>query len=210
MTARLGVVIVTDPLCSWCWGMAPAVEQVADRFGDRVRFDLVLGGVNVDSTLPVGDYGRRLLMRIWQEVAATTGQSFGYRIPEGFVYNSVRACLAVAALRRASGRPPFGYLHRLQQLLFEQGVDINDPDVLAGAAAELGYDGVAVRAALDDAAALAALRAEFAGARVYGTQALPSVLTEWKGRRRLLAGGYVDAEMLEALIKARFTESSAQ
>jgi putative protein-disulfide isomerase len=210
MRPRLGVVVVTDPLCSWCWGMAPAVEQVADRLGDRVRFELVLGGVNVDSTLPVGDYGRRLLMRIWQEVAATTGQSFGYRIPEGFVYNSVRACLAVAALRRASGRPPFGYLHRLQQLLFEQGMDINDPDVLAGAATELGFDDAAVRGAIDDEAALAALQAEFAGARVYGTQALPNVLTEWDGRRRLLAGGYVDAAMLEALIRARLTESSEQ
>jgi len=56
MTAEppLGLVVVTDPLCSWCWGMAPAVEDVADRFAAMVRFDLLLGGVNVDSTLPVG------------------------------------------------------------------------------------------------------------------------------------------------------------
>ena len=210
MTPAVTVIVVTDPLCSWCWGMAPAVEQVSDRLADTVRFELLLGGVNVDSTLPVGDYGRRLLMRIWREVAETTGQQFGYRIPEGFVYNSVRACLAVAAVRRASGRPPFGYLHRLQQLLFEQGVDVNDPDVLVGAARDLGFDDDAVRAALDDAAALDALRAEFAGARNYGTQALPNVLTEDTGRRRLLAGGYVDAAMLETLIRARLTESSGQ
>lgn len=201
--APLGVIVVTDPLCSWCWGMAPAVEQVADRLSGRVRFELLLGGVNVDATRSVGEYARRLLMKIWQEVSETTGQQFGFRIPEGFVYNSVRPCLAVAAVRASSGRAPFGYLHRLQQLLFVEGVNINDPAILVATAGELGFDGAAVLAALEDAASLDALRAEFAGARCYGTQALPNVLTESGGQRRLLVGGYADADMLENLILAR-------
>lgn len=199
----LTVVVVTDPLCSWCWGMAPAVELVADRLAGVARFELLLGGVNVDSRLPVGDYGRRLLMRIWREVAETTGQRFGFRLPHPFVYNSVPACLAVAAVRATSGRAPFGYLHRIQQALFEEGLDVNDPDWLAGTAADLGFDAAAVRAALHDPAALDRLQTEFAGARVYGTQALPNVLTERAGRRSLLAGGYADADMLETLIRAR-------
>jgi protein-disulfide isomerase-like protein with CxxC motif len=183
--------------------MAPAVEEVADRLAGEVRFDLLLGGVNVDSTLPVGAYGRRMLLALWKDVAATTGQRFGFRIPDGFVYNSVRPCLALAALRDASGRPPFGYLHRLQQLIFEQGIDVNDPGVLAGAAVEFGVDPGAVHSALDDPEALERLRAEFAGARVYGTHALPNVLVELAGTRRLLVGGYADATTLEELIRER-------
>jgi putative protein-disulfide isomerase len=203
-TARgLTVIVVTDPLCSWCWGMSAAVEEAADRLRDRVTFDLLLGGVNIDSTLPVGDYGRRLLMKIWAEVAETTGQAFGFRIPDGFVYNSVRPCLAVAAVRAATGRAPFGYLHLLQQRFFLEGCDINNVDVLVRTAVELGVDADAVRRALTDPAALEELRAEFAGARVYGTQALPNVLTDAGGRRQLLAGGYADAAMLEELVLAR-------
>lgn len=197
------VFVVTDPLCSWCWGMSAAVEEAADRLQDRVTFDLLLGGVNVESTLPVGDYGRRLLMKIWTEVAETTGQAFGFRIPDGFVYNSVRACLAVAAVRAATGRPPFGYLHLLQQRFFLEGRDINDVDVLVSAAREFGVEATVVRQSLTDPAALEQLRVEFAGARIYGTQALPNVLTEACGRRQLLVGGYADAAMLEELILAR-------
>lgn len=199
----LKVIVVTDPLCSWCWGMSAAVEEAAHRLQGRVAFDLLLGGVNVDSTLPVGDYGRRLLMKIWTEVAETTGQPFGFRMPEGFVYNSVRPCLAVAAVRAATGRAPFGYLHLLQQRFFVEGRDVNHVDVLVSAAGELGVDAAAVRQALADGAALEQLRAEFAAARVYGTQALPNVLTETGGRRHLLVGGYADAAMLEELILAR-------
>lgn len=196
MTDRPRVIVVTDPMCSWCWGMAPAIESAAAMLQDRVDFDLLLGGVNVDSTLPVGQYGLRLLTRIWQEVAATTGQRFSYRLPDGFVFNSVRPCLAVAAVRQALERPPFGYLHLLQQRLFLDAVDINAPSELVAAAASLGVPAGVVQAALDAPEAAAALRAEFDGARRYGTQALPNVLIERDGRRRLLLGGYADAAML--------------
>lgn len=202
MTDRPRVIVVTDPLCSWCWGMAPTLESAMAMLQDRVEFDLLLGGVNVDSTLPVGQYGMRLLTRIWQEVAATTGQQFSYRLPEGFVYNSVRPCLAISAVRQALGRAPFGYLHLLQQRLFLDAVDINAPSELVAAAASLGVSRAAVAAALDNPQAQMALQREFEGARRYGTQALPNVLIERHGRRRLLLGGYADASMLVETVLA--------
>jgi len=197
------VLVVTDPLCSWCWGMAPAVEEAVARLGNAVSFDVLLGGINVHSTLPVGDYGHRLLLRIWREVAATTDQQFGYVIPDGMVYNSTRPCLAVAALRRALDRPPFGYLHRLQQRLFVEGQDITAPELLTATAAELGLSADIVAAGLDDPTLAAGLAREFSDSPSYGTNALPSVLVEDHGERRLLAGGYADAPMLESLIRAR-------
>lgn len=197
------VLVVTDPLCSWCWGMSPAVEEASARLAGEVEFELLLGGINTRSTRPVGDYGRRLLRHIWREVRDTTGQSFSFNLPDGMVFNSTRPCLAVAALRRATGRAPFGYLHRLQQLLFMEARDITDPALLATAATEFGVDAGVIRDGLADPDLTAALQTEFDGARRYGTQALPNVLTERGGERTLLAGGYADADMLEALIRAR-------
>jgi len=188
--------------------MAPAVEVAADRLGDAVAFVLLLGGINTRATQPMGGYGRRLLRRIWDEVAATTGQRFGAGPPEPFCYNSTRPCLALAGLRRATGRPPFGLLHRLQQRFFVEGQDITATPVLAATAAEFGYGEAELRRDLADPQLLAELRAEFEGARCYGTQALPNLLVETAGeaggtgQRRLLAGGYVDAETLLAMIRA--------
>jgi putative protein-disulfide isomerase len=195
------LLVVTDPMCSWCWGMSSAVEGAAQTLAGDVAFDLLLGGINTSSTRPVGDYGGRLLMRIWRDVHATTGQAFSFRLPEGLVYNSTRACLAVAAVRRKTGKAPFGYLHRLQQLLFAEGRNTGDPELLARTAEEFGVPAAVVRAGLDDPRLQDQLRAEFAGARIYGTQALPNLLLEVDGRRRLLAGGYVDAAMLVSLVR---------
>lgn len=197
------VLVVTDPMCSWCWGMAAAVEQAAAQLQDEVSFELLLGGINTHGSQPVGDYGRRFLMHVWREVRATTGQAFAFTVPDGLVYNSMLPCLAVAAVRRVIGRPPFGYLHRLQQLFFEQGMNINDAGLLARTAADFGVAGQVLRSALDDDQLLRALRAEFASARSYGTQALPSLLMERNGERRLLAGGYADAATVVTMVRAR-------
>ena len=70
------ILIVTDPLCSWCWGMAPAVDAVRQELPAGIALDLVLGGINLDSTQVVGSYGRRLMHKLWKEVADTTGQTF--------------------------------------------------------------------------------------------------------------------------------------
>lgn len=197
------VIVVTDPLCSWCWGMAPAVEEASHQLAGEVTFELLLGGINTHATQPVGDYGARLLRHIWREVQATTGQAFSFVVPDGLVFNSTPACLAVAAVRRATGRPPFGYLHRLQQRLFVEARDITNPAVLADTAQEFDVRARVVHDGLADAALRASVRAEFEGARRYGTNALPSVLIEIAGERSLLAGGYADAAMLVGLIRGR-------
>ena len=203
----LRVLVVTDPMCSWCWGMSPAVEVVADRLAGDVEFDFLLGGVNTHGTQPIGNYGRRLLMHIWREVQATTGQHFGFRLPEGLVFNSTLPCLAVAAVRVASGHAPFGYLHRLQQLFFAEGASINDVELLLRTAEDFGADRRAVAEHMEEETLRAEVMAEFAGARGYGTSALPSVLIDREGERRLLTGGYADADMLEMLIRQELPSS---
>ena len=73
------VVFVTDPMCSWCWGMADAIDEVRERFLDQCDFDIQLGGINTHGTRPIGDYGRRRLKRLWEEESAVTGVTFSYQ-----------------------------------------------------------------------------------------------------------------------------------
>jgi protein-disulfide isomerase-like protein with CxxC motif len=181
--------------------MSSAVEEAAHRLAGEVNFDFLLGGVNVHATQPVGEYGRRLLMRIWREVQETTGTGFGFRLPDPFVFNSTVPCLAIAAVRRHMGVPPFGYLHHLQQRFFAEGADLNDVELLARAAEGFGVSRDVVVRGVEDEGLRAALADEFEGSRRYGTNALPSLLAETDGERRLLAGGYADAAMLEQLIR---------
>ena len=195
--------IVTDPMCSWCWGTAPHYEATMARLAGRVAFDVAMSGMNVHSTRPVGAYGLSRLRELWREVGAVTGQRFSHRLPAGTVYNSQLPCLAVEAMRDLQGAPPFGFVHRLQQRFFAEGVNVNDWAALIDTAAEFGAAPAALRRLMGSAAVYARTRWGFEHARRFGTQAVPNVLVSPDGVEfRLLAGGFVDATQLTADLEA--------
>ncbi len=197
--------LVTDPMCSWCWGMAADFDQARARLAGLVEFELLLGGINTHGTQPVGDYGRRYLTRLWREVEATTGQPFGYRFPEDYVHNSTLPCMAVEAVRQVAGEVPFDYLRYLQSLFFLQAENINALDKLLEAATDLGLSAPAVAAWIKNDSLAQRVRFQFEHAGAFGTQAMPSLLMQNApdGELTLLAGGYVDAAMLTDLVMAR-------
>ena len=55
------VLFVTDPLCSWCWGMLPQIEHVRAALADRARFDLLMAGLQIGGTAGLSEFeGARL------------------------------------------------------------------------------------------------------------------------------------------------------
>lgn len=198
---RPKVLFVTDPMCSWCWGMASQVERVRHDTAEEFDFDLVLGGINVAATQPVTDFSRRRLALIWQNVIEVTDARFGPGLPGGdFVYNSTQACIAAEAARALLERAPFEYVLRLQHLFFVEGLDVTSESLLVREAVALGMDETAFDEARRSAHVRARVNEQFARAKRYGTAALPSVLLEMDGVTRLIAGGYIDAPtLLDAL-----------
>jgi protein-disulfide isomerase-like protein with CxxC motif len=182
--------------------MSGAIEEAIQQMPD-VTWDFLLGGVNTHATHPIGDYGRRLLLHLFREVHATTGQTFSFNLPDEFVYNSTLCCVAVHVVRDLIGRPPFGYLHRLQQLFYSEGVNINDADVLIATAVDQGLSAEEVRERLSQPRYTELARFEFDTAREYGTNALPNVLWEQDGQRSLIGGGYMDSQTLLQAIELK-------
>ncbi len=188
--------------------MTPQIEMAAQQLSGRVEFGLLMGGINTHGTQPIGDYGKRHLFKLWNEVQATTSQNFGFKLPESFTYNSTLPCIAVVAMSRWQGKPAFDYLHRLQRLFFLEGLDINERVLLAQAAQDCGWTGDGMVAALSDLNLREAAQFEFDTSRSFGTNALPSVLWEESGNRVLLAGGYLDSDTLVELVVAKLGAES--
>ncbi len=134
------VVIVTDPMCSWCWGMAEDINLVRLKLSGLFTFDLMLGGINITSKKIVGAYGRRLMTRLWEEVAMTTGQQFGALPAAPYVHNSSLACLAVETVRVITREAPFDYLHKVQEHFFVRGNNVNDAKLLQELAVDSGCE----------------------------------------------------------------------
>ena len=128
---------VVDPMCAWCWAMAPHIDATLETFDGRVAFDLAVAGINIRTMKPLTKSGLKRLDVQWCRVAAVTGQHFSHRLPEEMIFNSQLPCLAVEAMRTLTKAPPFAYVRYLQRLLFVDGVNINDIEVLRDACEEL-------------------------------------------------------------------------
>ncbi len=183
--------------------MATQIAQIRRDLADDFDFDLLLGGINVASTRPFSDAGRARLVQLWRTVAQVTSASFGDGPPFGdFVYNSTQACIATEAMREATGQPPFEFLERLQRSFFTDARDITrrelQRELTLLPAHELGRWEVLI----DTPRIAARVRDSFATAKSYGTAALPSVVLEVDGARRLIAGGFVDAPTLTGALRA--------
>jgi putative protein-disulfide isomerase len=195
--SRAKVIFVTDPMCSWCWGMAPDIERARRDGAAEFDFDCVLGGINIGNTHPVSDFARARLADVWARVVSVTQAEFGEGLPRGaFVYNSTPACVAVEAMRELDGAAPFDFLLRLQTRFFIDGVDIGNESVLTREAVAAGADAERFVAAFQAPATMTRVRAGFEIAKAFGTSALPSVHVDVNGRRALVAGGYVDSPTL--------------
>lgn len=78
---EIEVVEFTDPGCSWAWGTEPKLRLLRWRYGDRLRWRRVLGGLIGDMRNYVdGDFdplrAAKRYIPYWQEVYKHTGQTY--------------------------------------------------------------------------------------------------------------------------------------
>ena len=204
------VVFVTDPLCSWCWGMLPQMLDVRSRLQDEALFDLMMAGMQIGGPRPLAEHEFTRLKSLWAEVSETTGQRFSGRLPadETFVYHSEMACRAVEAMRICQSEPPWEFFLRLQQAFYLQALNINKPSVVRRLVKDMDVSEDDFLKAYESSHVREHTRALFDEAKRLGAHALPTVLLDLGEGPKLVSGGYVSTEFLLPDLEARIASAA--
>ena len=207
MHARL--LYVMDPMCSWCWGFAPVLQNLAIQAAAKgVPTELVLGGLRRDRVaIDAATRGRYL--GHWQQVNADTGQFFNFSdaLPEGMLYDTEAACRAVVTVRSLSPKKALPMALSIQQAFYQQGLDVTRPCNLVRLAEEQGVARKTFAQAFDSSALQQATQADFNWAQGLGIAGFPTLLAENGRGLALLTNGYQPLESLSPLL-ARWLEHS--
>lgn len=142
---RVELVEYTDPGCSWAWGSEPKLRLLRWRFGDRIDWRRVMGGLVGD----MDDYvegtfdparAAESFVGYWADVAGTTGMPYPARLR--WMYRSTEpACLAVKAAELQGSEVADAVLRRLREGTFVFGEPPDDPDrILACVSGTWGLD----------------------------------------------------------------------
>jgi putative protein-disulfide isomerase len=136
------LIYFSDPMCSWCWGFAPTMAAVRERYGDMLPVRLIMGGLRPGTTDAMAPDSKAGIRGYWEKVSAATGQPFDYGFfdREGFVYDTDPAARAVVIVRRHAPAQALPFLLRAQRAFYAENQDVTDAEVLAALAAEFGLD----------------------------------------------------------------------
>ena len=187
------VIYIGDPMCSWCYGFAPVIHELREKYGERVNLSLVMGGLRPDGTHVVDRQYQAFLRGHWREIGQRTGQPFSLGILEntGWIYDTEKACRAVVTARLLKPGSEWEYFARCQQGFYRDNHDPNDPASFARLAEGLG---IAPEHFLDTylgSEAREATQRDFRWARSVGVNSFPTVvLRDEDGGLAALTIGY--------------------
>lgn len=192
-----------NPMCSWCWGFAPVMGEIARRHAGRVRITTVLGALGRGDA-PMRPEDRAAVRAHWEHVQERTGQRFDFSFfdRETFVYDTEPACRAVAVVRAQRGMLALSYLAAVQEAFYTRNRDVTQPSELQRLAEELGVDGAAFAEAFAAPEMRAAVAQEFAEVARLGVTGYPTLLGLADGRATVLSLGCQPAEEVETALEA--------
>jgi putative protein-disulfide isomerase len=142
MLAKTHLIYFADPMCSWCWGFAPVIRAIQERWGEDLPVRVVMGGLRPGSDRPMTASAKAEVRQHWEHVAEASGQPFdlGFFEREGFVYDTDPAARAVVAARATAPERALDFLERTQAAFYAEGRDVTTEAVLGEVAAETGLE----------------------------------------------------------------------
>ncbi|MGO9446988.1 MAG: DsbA family protein [Thiobacillaceae bacterium] len=181
-----------DPMCSWCWGFSPVIEQIRSAYADRLRISLVLGGLRPGTTEPLSPQAREDILHHWHQVHTRTGQDFLFdgAMPPGFIYDTEPACRAVACMADITPTLIFPMLKATHAAFYASGRDVTQTAVLADIAAGLGVSEAEFVNAFDSHAARHRTSEHFRMARTLGVTGFPTLVLQSDQTFHLITSGW--------------------
>lgn len=152
MACDVDVIEFTDPGCSWAWGSEPKMRLLRHRYGARVRWRRVIGGLVEDMAVategfdPVGSVPR--WREYWRKVSTYTGAPWPEKLTRMYT-STFPACRMAKAAERQGDEVAEHVLRRLREATFVLG---EPPDGDASIeAAVVGVPGLDVERLMADA-----------------------------------------------------------
>lgn len=198
---------VADPMCSWCWGFSPIISKIKEKYKDKLKISLLLGGLRPGPSAPISDESRNEIFHHWHDVHKRSKQPFDFdgALPDGFVYDTELPSRAVIAVSEIKPEVTFEFFHNLQEAFYANQQDITNIDILTGLAKKLDVNSEKFLEKYADETVKEKTKAHFMRARQAGVTGFPTCVLQLESEHKLLSSGYMELVELEKEIDSWVT-----
>ncbi len=196
------VIYVGDPMCSWCYGVSPVVNDLQQYCtAHDIRFEIVVGGLRAGGGDQWNEGFIAFLRNEWGIIADKTGVEFNFGIldQDYFNYNTEQSCRAVVIARSLlpddNNALLTAFFKGIQTKFYLYNEDPKEVSFYENLCAEAGIDFSAFKTCFEDREWKKRTIAEFRYRSQLGVNSFPSFLLVKGDKVTLLAAGY--ATLLE-------------
>ena len=195
------LIYIGDPMCSWCYGIAPELENLVEKMDESIELQLIMGGLRPYNTQTMHDLGD-FLSHHWKDVQKRSGQTFNFEIlqDKSFIYDTEPPSRAVLVVRELASEREFAFFKAVQTAFYQDNNDTGDIRTYLALAEEFHIDQTAFQKRFEAEDMKQATRDDFAAARELGISSFPSLVFQKGENLYLLCQGYATAEDLLAKI----------
>ena len=199
------LIYFADPMCSWCYGFSPVIEEIRKAFGRGLPMRTIMGGLRPGTEEAMTEAAKREIVGHWTHVHEATGLPFDEHAldREGFRYDTDPGARAVIVARRQSEELAVNYLARAQRAFYAEGRDLTSGEVLADLAVELGLDRASFLDQWGSEEAKEETWRDYAVSQRAGVTAFPTLVggPNEAGVYGVVTRGYAPAEQVLSVLK---------
>ena len=205
------ILYVADPMCSWCWGFSPVIEEVLSQYRDRMVFKLLVGGLRPGNTERFDHHKRSDILGHWHSVHERTGQPFNFSFQMGpdFVYNTEPASRAIVVVRRLAPLQALPFFNRVQEAFYVHNANVTQETILAALASDQGIDRSQFLDLFRSADLMQEVWDEFDYSRQLGVSGFPTLLAQNERETMALSHGYQTFELLNPVLERWLNDVSS-
>jgi len=197
------IIYVGDPMCSWCYGIAPEYTKLIERFEGEVDFELVMGGLRPynQQTMPeLKDF----LKEHWHEVYERSGQEFTYGILDdaNITYDTEPPSRATIVVRQLNPSKEIEFFKSAQVLFYKENKNMHLAESYFDLLDQLGIDKEAFATLFNSDEMKLKIKDDFARAGALNANSFPTIILEHAGQYYAVAKGYSTAEKMIKRVEA--------
>jgi putative protein-disulfide isomerase len=199
------LIYFSDPMCSWCYGFSPVIEEVRRAYGDALPIRVIMGGLRPGTDKPMTAEAAKEVAGHWAHVHEASGLPFNPAAiqREGFVYDTDPAARAVVVARREGEDVALRFLAATQRAFYGEGRDVTSGEVLGDLAADLGLDRERFLADWAEETAKQETWRDYATSQRAGVTGFPTLVggPNEQGVYGVVTRGYSSSEQVLAVLK---------
>ena len=198
------LIYFADPMCSWCWGFSPIINKITSKIRKRVGVRYIMGGLRPYTKKIMTSELREYIIGHWHNVYKKSGQNidFGFKIGEGFVYDTEPPSRAVVTVREINKDLEFKVLSEIQKSFYVDIQDITKCSVLADIVANFGIEKALFLELFNSDELKALTKKDFNSSQAFGVRSFPTLISRVGKKLEVVCEGYQSFQNLESKLKS--------